>query len=134
MKTKSFIIIFAVLFAALLCAALVIKHADSGTVANIYRDGRLVESVDLSAVTEAYSFTLDDGNGHVNVIEVEPGRIRVAEANCPDGICVATGWLSHGSRPIVCMPAKLVIKLERAQDDGFDSVAGMVFLGGGHEG
>lgn len=128
MKTKTWIIIFAVLSLLLAAAAFIITRARTGVIANVYSHGRCIRSIDLSAVTEAYSFTVEDDEGHVNTVEVEPGRIRVAEANCPDKVCVNTGWLSKGLRPIVCMPAKLVIRLESssAVDDGFDSVTGIL--------
>lgn len=128
MKTKAWIIIFAVLCILLAAAAFLTARVRTGVIANVYSHGRCIRSIDLSAVTEAYSFTVEDDEGHINTVEVEHGRIRVVEANCPDRVCVNTGWLSHGLRPIVCMPAKLVIRLESspAADEGFDSVTGLV--------
>ena len=53
----------------------------------------------------------EGSDGGVNRIEVEPGRLRVAAADCPDRICVSQGWLSDQSVPIVCLPHRLIIKL-----------------------
>lgn len=125
MKTKTWIAIFAALFAISIAAALVIPRVGGGRTANIYREGKCIMSIDLDKVEEAYTFTLEDEEGHINVIEVEPGRIRVASANCPDKVCVDRGWLESGSRPIVCLPARLVIKLAaKAEADDFDAVSG----------
>jgi hypothetical protein len=81
------------------------------TQANIYQDGNLIESLDLKAVSTPFSFTVESGNG-VNIIAVEPGRIRVSAANCPDGSCVRQGWISDGLLPVVCLPHRLIIRLE----------------------
>ena len=86
-------------------------RAASGTVANVYQDGVCVLSFDLSQVAEARTYVLEDPSGS-NTILVEPGRIRVLEADCPDQICVQAGWLTDSAAPIVCLPHRLVIRLE----------------------
>ena len=84
----------------------------SGHIANVYQDNIRIRTIDLSAVTEPYSFTVTDSDGHENKVTVEPGRICVSEASCPDQICVRQGKLTGGGIPIVCMPHRLVILVE----------------------
>ncbi len=96
----------------LLVIAVFLRRHDGGHIANIYQDGVCIASIDLDNVKEPYSFDVEDDQGHVNTVSVEPGRICVSSANCPDQICVNTGWLSTGVTPIVCLPAKLVIQLQ----------------------
>lgn len=114
MRTKYWVMIFAALLVLFTAAALLIPIVGAGNTANIYRNGECIMSIDLDKVGEGCSFTLEDEDGHINVVEVEHGRIRVASANCPDGVCVDTGWISSGLRPIVCLPARLEIRLERS--------------------
>ena len=124
-KTKTWLWMIAVLLALTTIAALLLSRCETGKLAKIYQDGVCICSIDLSAVTKAYSFTVTDGNGHENTVEVEPGRIRVAEANCPDHICVQTGWISDGLRPIVCLPAKLRIQMaDTTQAETVDALIG----------
>ena len=78
--------------------------------ARITRDGVLLEEIDLDRVAEPYSITLEDGSG-TNTVQVEKGRIRVSEADCPDQVCVSQGWISNGTAPIVCLPHKLMIEI-----------------------
>ena len=112
-KTKTWVLLISVFLLLSVAAGLILYLGPApGTVANIYRDGVPVRSVDLSLVTEPYEFTLTDERGS-NVIRVEPGRISVAEADCPDGICVKTGWISDSAAPIVCLPHRLVIRIEQ---------------------
>ncbi len=123
MKHKRAFIGLGLLVVLLIALALIFRHWDSGHMANIYQDGVLIQSIDLSRVEEPYSFTVTDDQGHENTIEVEPGRIRVSEANCPDQICVNTGWLDSGIEPIVCLPARLVIRLEKTGGTVYESSA-----------
>ena len=112
-KTKTWILILGtVLLLALLSCLILYTRPAPGTVANIYREGVPLCSVDLSLVTEPYEFTLTDERGS-NVIRVEPGRIAVIDADCPDRICVEAGWLSDSASPIVCLPHRLVIRIEK---------------------
>ena len=113
MKTRTWICIFILLLVFFLALALLLHFRGSGTVANVYQNGVCIRSVDLSRLTEPIAFTVRDGEGHENLVEAEPGRIRVREASCPDQICVQRGWLDGGREPIVCLPAKLVIRLEK---------------------
>ena len=64
--------------------------------------------------------TVTDRDGGENVISVEPGRIRISDANCPDHVCVDTGWISDGVIPIVCLPHQLVIRIEGGGNSDID--------------
>lgn len=95
-----------------------------GTRANIYLDGVCVHSVDLSRVQQTEIYTVESGGG-INVIEIEAGQIRVREADCPDQVCVRAGWLRDSAAPIVCLPHKLVIRLEKDPSaEQIDGVSG----------
>ena len=121
MKNRFWAILIIVTAVILIFIGIAVRKKPSGHVANIYQNGICIRSIDLSDVQEPFRFTVHDLNGHENIIEVEPGRIRVESANCPDQICVNTGWLSKGITPIVCMPARLSIQLEaKSALDGND--------------
>jgi len=121
LKTGVWAALFAVL-AAVCVFAIVWMNAGTGTVAEIVRDGEVIRRIDLSRVTAKETFTVGDGEGGYNVIEVEPGRIRVLDADCPDRVCVRTGWLSKSRIPILCVPHRLMIRITDA-DGAADAVA-----------
>ncbi len=112
MKNKHWAILLGACALILSVIAFYLYNRDAGHIANIYQDSVCIASIDLDAVTEAYTLEVEDEDGHVNVISVEHGRICVSEANCPDQVCVDSGWLSTGITPSVCLPAKLTIQLE----------------------
>ena len=122
MKSNKFwIVVIGALLLVSAGAALALRQAPAD-VACIYQDGVLIDKVDLSAVAEPYSFTVDSRFG-TNTISVENGRICISEADCPDGSCIHQGWLSGGATPIVCLPHRLMIKLETSKPPDVDAVA-----------
>lgn len=115
MKTRTWIILFAA--AAAVLTVLTVRTFTSraeGTVAVISQDGKVLREIDLSRVAEEYRFTVETDDGGVNEILVQPGRICVCDANCPDRICVLRGWLTDEPLPIVCAPHKLTVEIKGA--------------------
>lgn len=112
-KTKNWVIgIAAVLLLSMAAALWLFGRSAPGLVANVYQDGVCIHSIDLSRVTGVETYTVECASG-VNVIQVEPGRICILEADCPDQVCVQAGWLTDSVQPIVCLPHRLVIRLEK---------------------
>ena len=122
-RNAKVILLLLVLVGAACAAFVLLRPAGTGAVARITLDGELVEEIDLSAVTEPYTFTLEGPGGFTNTIEVEHGRIRVLEAGCPDQVCVNQGYISDGTVPIVCLPNRLVIEIVGG-GDSLDAAAG----------
>ena len=122
MKNK--VILFLLLGAVAASAAYLLLQRESvpAPVARITRDGALREEIDLDKVDKPYSFTLEDGRGS-NTVQVDQGRIRIAEADCPDQICVNQGWISNGAVPIICLPHRLMIEIVDG-GGGLDGAAG----------
>lgn len=109
-KHKFWVILFSLVFLTALGAALLLPRLGSGCVARVSAQGRVVREIDLSRVTEPFEFTVESDLGY-NVIRVEPGRILVTQADCPDGICRKTGAISGPLCPILCLPHELVIEI-----------------------
>ena len=110
-KTRIWVfLILAILVLAAAASALVLTRPAAGRVAKIYVDGELIREVDLDRVAAQERYTVRTDQGE-NVILLEPGRICVESADCPDQICVKAGWLADSAAPIVCLPHRLVIEL-----------------------
>ncbi len=96
-----------------------------GNVAVIYIDGQEYDRIDLGAVDENYTFTIQGKSGLTNDIEVAPGKIRVSRADCPDQVCVGEGWIEEGFLPIACLPNTLIIQVIDNEDMAdIDSMVG----------
>lgn len=74
-----------------------------------YKD-QTIRRINIDTVDKLMEFTV---NGiYNNKILVEKGRIRVIESDCPDQVCVRTGWLTKTGELAVCVPNRLMIKIE----------------------
>lgn len=122
LKTKTWIAIFSILLTICVGITIVLytKKPEEHTV-QILQNGTCIREIDLSQVEEPYSFTVEDPNGGSNTISVEPGRICVSQADCPDHVCIRRGWLSDSMEPIVCLPHKLTIQIKGESD--LDAIA-----------
>ena len=118
LKTKTWVAIVAaaaVVFAVV--SVFLLTSGNGSFTVEITQDGEIIKTIDLSKVAEEYSFTVQSKDGGMNVVTVQPYRIRVTEADCPDKICVERGWLSGGAAPIVCLPHGLVIRFAESEAD-----------------
>lgn len=85
----------------------------------VSRDGTPIQTIDLTNVSEPSTLLLEDARGN-NLVEVDRGRIRVTEADCPDKICAQTGWIERPGQVIACVPHGLTITVEREGEEAFD--------------
>ncbi len=118
MKSKYWALILgAVLAVSVVLSVVLLMPREDAARAEIWSDGVLVETVELSVDRV---LTVEGKNG-TNVVTVSGGRIAVTEADCPDHHCVARGYCSGGAQ-IVCLPNRLVIKFLGKQ--ALDGVVG----------
>lgn len=105
------------------CISIYVRYRDTSQsyTAYIYQNGNLIQSIDLSTVTESYTFTVSTQTGLENCILVQPGGISITQADCPDQVCVSQGIIRNSLLPITCLPHGLVIELH-ANTAGPDTV------------
>ena len=110
MKTRVWLLIFAAVLG--ICLFFILRKPSAPSlVAVVYSNGERVRRVDLNAVEREERYTLETPDGY-NTILIEPGRICVEDADCPDQICVMEGWLPDFGFPIACLPHNLLIVME----------------------
>jgi hypothetical protein len=97
----------ALLLSAIVVASFVLLPGTEGTAVLVEVAGRAVEKLDIHENREV---TFRGEKGEMKV-EVRDGRVRVAEADCPNRICVRTGWRSREGEVIVCVPNRTVIRI-----------------------
>ena len=88
----------------------------AGNTADVYIDGKMVQTIDMT-VDDVYEFSTDRGS---NTVVVESGKIRVSDADCPDKVCVDMGWKSRRGETITCLPHKLVIEIQGGGERDID--------------
>lgn len=80
---------------------------------------RIVLRVDLPAEE---THRIEGDYGHI-MVQVSGNRARVLAADCPDQVCVHTGWLGPLVNRSICVPNRLVLELMVEDEDrGIDEI------------
>jgi hypothetical protein len=84
--------------------------------AEIYVNKKLYDTVSLS---EEKTIKIDQ-NGKINIVHVHDGGVEIEDANCPDDVCVKTGFVNTKSRGIVCIPHTVQVKIVGGDEEQID--------------
>ena len=79
-----------------------------GTLAEVYYEDKLILTIDLNIDKE---YTVEGLLGEV-LIEVKDKKIRVKEETSPNNICSKEGYISDSSKVLICLPNKIIIKIQ----------------------
>lgn len=92
---------------------------DSGDSVSILIDGNIEQTLSLNQDTV---FTIQIGE-YQNVLQIKDGFASIIEANCPDKLCVSQHRISKKGESLICLPHKLVIRVENeGSDEEFDGI------------
>ena len=109
-KLQNDLILLAVILAAAFAAWGVIKLASpAGKYAVVELDGKTIASYPLDTDTRV---SIPSAGDHVNVLVIENGKANVDSADCPDRLCVKQRQISKAGETIICLPHKLIIRIE----------------------
>lgn len=120
MFKKGDIIIYTAILAIILVSSIGVYYyrfddKNDKKVAIIKQDNVVIEKVfidDLSELKEIKLFGNDDV-----IIHAQNGRIRFYKSDCPDKVCVESGWISKKGEMAVCLPYRIIIKIEGTGDE-----------------
>jgi hypothetical protein len=96
------------------------RMAGVGTTILVEVNGEPRYKADLSSPAE---FSIQGTLGHLR-IKVHEGRVAVIEADCPNHLCVRTGWRSRAGELIVCAPNRTVVRIVGEKIEGVRAVTG----------
>lgn len=107
-----------ILVIALLAGGMVLYRrfvVPQGERAVIEVNNRRVQTVPLGPHMEKRQITVQGVNG-ASLLEVDGAFIRMVESACPDKVCIHMGRKSQPGDVIVCLPNRVVVKIEGAKD------------------
>lgn len=90
--------------------------------------GKRAGNIPFSEISGRALVRIPAGAGSEATLEIlETGKVRVVESTCPDKVCVRTGWISRPGQAIVCLPNRIVVRIEgsatgRNLESRFDAV------------
>ena len=110
-KLLFIVVIVVLLVSSIGIYAYKLAFKDKDKIAVIKENGKVIETINLSSLKETQKFDIKNGE-HINTIVAENNRIRMIESDCPDKVCIKTGWISQAGESIVCLPNKIIISIE----------------------
>ena len=93
-------------------------------------DGSVGGSADGSEESTEGSSASSAKYDYYNTVEIKDGKVSVSEASCKNQICVKHSSISHSGESIVCLPNRLVVRIDSrdgdsekdGEGDGYDTV------------
>ena len=78
-------------------------------------DGEVYCEYDMDEVKGIIPISTE--NGGENRVYVQSDLVFMDSANCPDQTCVKQGVIRDGTVPIVCLPHKVIVRIEGGASD-----------------
>lgn len=118
MKRKDWMLAVVILAAALLAAGLYRMSGgqNEGSYVRIMVDGRTFGEYLLGREADI------DVEGH-NQVSIRDGQVLVAEADCPDKICVRHAAVSRVGESIVCLPNRMIVEIRSGDGTKTDALS-----------
>lgn len=113
------VLVALIVFAVTVCVG-ALSPTEEAAFAYVYVDGREAGRYALASDREIHLL-----DGRVT-LTVSDGAVAITENDCPNGICLKTGYISKAGERIVCVPNKISVVLRA--DDGS---SGIYVTGGG---
>lgn len=116
LKVGDYIIAAAVVLVAALLFLQYFGFSRAAGKAVIEIDGKPIASYALNPNDDRVE-TVQTGELHFQ-IRLKNGKIAITDIDCPDKICVKTGYIGKTGQSIVCLPNKVIIKTYGKTDEG----------------
>lgn len=94
--------------------------ASEGETVLIEVDGKVAYKLDLQ---ESCTTIVRGARGELKV-EIKEGMVAVTRADCPNRICVRTGWRGRSGEVIICVPNKTLVRITGSTEAGVKAVTG----------
>ena len=71
-----------------------------------------VERVTLTGHAGTEQLDIPEIDCDLNTVEVKEEEIRIKSSDCPEQICINTGYISKPGPAIICLPHRVVIEIQ----------------------
>ncbi|MGI6085433.1 MAG: NusG domain II-containing protein [Acetivibrionales bacterium] len=115
LKYGDFLVIITVVLVAVLFTISFYEDNANEKIAIISQNDVVLDKIRLNTLSGRQ--VIEYSGKYPGTIEADNGKIRFVRAECPDQVCVNTGWIDRPGQIAVCLPAGMVIKIEGAQTD-----------------
>lgn len=116
-KRNDLILFLGIVLIAAAAIFIMYRLKSEGSRVVITVDGKEYKNLDLKEDTE---LTIEGKDGTYNKVIIKDGEVSMTEANCPDKICVKHSKIHYNGETIVCLPHKVVVKIESKEESDVD--------------
>lgn len=116
-KLRNDIILIGAILLIAIIGIIAINLKSAGNCAVVISDGKEIARYPLAVKTEEIINIPKIGS---NTLVIDENGAHIVKADCPDGICVATGAIQKEGETIVCLPHKLVVKIVSATSENLN--------------
>lgn len=74
-------------------------------------DGEILHTINENELVAGGEYSFEAHNLHY-LVSYENGSVRIEEADCPDQVCVKTGWLRSDGQISACVPGHVLLRIE----------------------
>lgn len=87
-------------------------------VVTIYYKNDIYETLSLNE-DKVYTIKTDSG---INTVEIKNNKVHMLDADCKDKLCLHEHEIEFNNENIVCLPNKIVVKIENSKESELDSI------------
>ena len=109
-KNDKRLVVFLLIIFAFFFLFFILCQKNGRKVAIIYYENKIIQTIDLEQ-QGLHRYTVEGYNGSI-ILETQKGKIRVVEENSPKHLCSKQGYINTTYQSIVCLPNKIIIKIE----------------------
>lgn len=123
-KKRNDILLIGVLLFCAICLLLCQNiFGKKGANVLVMQDGVLLYKFSLEEELCGENAICIESNEGFNVLEIQNGEASIVRADCPDGLCMKQKSISKQGESLICLPHRLVITVEGAEQSEIDSFA-----------
>lgn len=113
-KNPNFLLPAALVASGAVLALALALTGGAGAQAEVRVSGEVTARYPLSADR---TVRIEGANGGTNLLVIRNGAAHIAEASCPDGLCIHMGTVSRTGQSIVCLPNEVVVEITSGAAD-----------------
>lgn len=115
------LLIAALLLVGLILTLLLCLNRRDGRQVVVRVDGQIAARLSLS---EERQYPVEIDGTVTNLLVIRDGTVRMAEADCPDHLCIHRGAIRYAGDSIVCLPNRVIAEITGDDALDLDAVSG----------
>ena len=120
-KKGDVVIVFALLFLAIISLFLPWFHKEEGSYVSISINNSLYLTKPLNQDIE---LEIKDKHGIIcNTVSIKDGQVTMIQATCPDHSCMTQHPIKSNNQTIVCLPNKVLVSITDTTREQIDAVS-----------